>query len=81
VKPLERLSPDCAQVNALGFEIYMRQEKYVLAVKSLSKLAKAGHPELKANIGRFEKAVQARADLDPKIKSVIDAQLTDIKKA
>ncbi|KAI8884470.1 N-terminal acetyltransferase A, auxiliary subunit [Backusella circina FSU 941] len=81
VKPLERLTPDSAQVHALGFEIYLRQEKYLLAVKALSKLAKIGHPELKTNIERFEKAVQGRDNLDSKIKTVIDTQLTAIKKA
>ncbi|KAG1104055.1 hypothetical protein G6F42_017140 [Rhizopus arrhizus] len=40
VKPLELLAPNNVEVHALGFDIYIRQQKYLLAAKSLSKIAK-----------------------------------------
>ncbi|EIE91923.1 hypothetical protein G6F46_008235 [Rhizopus delemar] len=78
IKPLELLAPQSAEVHALGFEIYLRQEKFLLAVKSLSKTTTAAC--FKNNLERFEKAYKAKQDIDPKIKQVIDLQLTEIKK-
>ncbi|KAG1048725.1 hypothetical protein G6F43_008907 [Rhizopus delemar] len=78
IKPLELLAPQSAEVHALGFEIYLRQEKFLLAVKSLSKTTATAC--FKNNLERFEKAYKAKQDIDPKIKQVIDLQLTEIKK-
>ncbi|KAG1141209.1 hypothetical protein G6F37_003358 [Rhizopus arrhizus] len=78
IKPLELLAPQSAEVHALGFEIYLRQEKFLLAVKSLSKTTTTAC--FKNNLERLEKAYKAKQDIDPKIKQVIDLQLTEIKK-
>lgn len=82
VKPLELLAPNNVQVHALGFEIYIRQEKFLLALKSLNKMASInkGFPAFKTNLDRFETAVKVQKELDPKIKQVIDTQLEEIKK-
>lgn len=72
------MAPQSAEVHALGFEIYLRQEKFLLAVKSLSKTTATAC--FKNNLERFEKAYKAKQDIDPKIKQVIDLQLTEIKK-
>ncbi|CEP08700.1 hypothetical protein [Parasitella parasitica] len=83
VKPLELLAPSNVEVHALGFEIYIRQAKYLLAVKSLSKIAKVdkSSTQFKAKLDRLEAAVKAQADLDPKVKQAIDLELAEIKKA
>lgn len=83
VKPLELLAPFNVEVHALGFEIYIRQQKYLLAAKSLSKIAKVdkNSANFKANLNKLETAVKGHADLDPKIKQVIDLQLAEINKA
>ncbi|KAG1473785.1 hypothetical protein G6F56_000751 [Rhizopus delemar] len=78
VKPLELLEPTSVQVHALGFEIYLRQEKLLLAAKALSKTTKTSG--FKNNLERFEKAYKAKQDIDPKVKQVIDLQLTEINK-
>ncbi|GAA5798156.1 hypothetical protein HPULCUR_003556 [Helicostylum pulchrum] len=83
VKPLELLAPQNIEVHELGFEIYIRQQKYLLALKALSKIASINKdaPCFKIKLDRLESAVKAQNDLDPKIKQVIDLQLTEIKKA
>lgn len=83
VKPLELLAPQNVEVHALGFEIYIRQQKYLLAVKSLGKIAKIDKktPCFKTNLDRLEAAVKAHKDLDPKIKQVVDLELVEINKA
>lgn len=82
VKPLELLSPENFQVQVLCFEIYIRQQKYLLALKALNKMSKMNEKkeEFKTFMNRFEEAVKAHKDLDPKIKQVIDLQLADINK-
>ncbi|KAI7892284.1 NMDA receptor-regulated protein 1-domain-containing protein [Mucor mucedo] len=82
VKPLELLAPQNVEVHALGFEIYIRQQKYLLAVKALGKIARIDKktPSLKTNLDRLEAAVKAHKDLDPKIKQVVDLELTEISK-
>ncbi|KAI8647238.1 NMDA receptor-regulated protein 1-domain-containing protein [Parasitella parasitica] len=83
VKPLELLAPNNVEVHALGFEIYIRQAKYLLALKSLSKIANVdkSSTHFKANLDRLEAAVKGQADLDPKIKQAIDLELAKINKA
>jgi peptide alpha-N-acetyltransferase len=83
VKPLELLAPQNVDVHVLGFEIYVRQQKYLLAIKSLTKIAKIDKTNscFKVNLAKLEAAVKAHKDLDPKIKQVIDLQLAEIAKA
>lgn len=79
---MELLAPQNVEVHALGFEIYIRQQKYLLAVKALGKIARIDKktPSLKTNLDRLEAAVKAHKDLDPKIKQVVDLELTEISK-
>ncbi|KAI8371285.1 NMDA receptor-regulated protein 1-domain-containing protein [Choanephora cucurbitarum] len=81
LKPLELLAPENAEIHSLGFEIYLNQQKLLLATKSLNKVAKGdkNHPSLKANLDRLEAAVSAQKDVDPKVKQVVDVQLAEIK--
>ncbi|PHZ10316.1 N-terminal acetyltransferase A, auxiliary subunit [Rhizopus microsporus ATCC 52813] len=83
IKPLELLAPESAEVNALGFEVYIRQNKLLLAVKALSKIAKVDKKTscFESRMERFEKAYKAQQkDLDSKITQVIDSQLAEIRK-
>jgi hypothetical protein len=83
VKPLELLAPQNVEVHALGFEIYIRQQKYLLALKALNKIASIDKntPCFRSNLDRFEAAFNAHKDLDPKVKEVIDLQIAEINKA
>lgn len=81
LKPLELLAPNNFQVQSLCFEVYIRQQKYLLAIKALVKMSKIEDKkdEFKTYLSRFDEAVKAHKDLDPKIKQVIDLQLADRK--
>ena len=79
VKPLELLAPHNLEVQSLCFEVYIRQQKYLLVLKALSKLTQ--HQQFKTYLDRFNDAVKNHKDLDPKIKQVIDLQLAEINKA
>ncbi|KAI8368769.1 NMDA receptor-regulated protein 1-domain-containing protein [Blakeslea trispora] len=81
LKPLELLAPQNPEIHSLGFEIYLNQQKLLLATKSLYKVAQSDkhYPSLKANLDRLEAAVSSQKDVDPKIKQVIDLQLAEIK--
>ncbi|KAI9277379.1 NMDA receptor-regulated protein 1-domain-containing protein [Sporodiniella umbellata] len=78
IKPLELLDPNSSEVHSLGFEVYIRQEKLLLAVKSLSKTKKSLN--FKNNLERFEKAYKSQNDIDAKVKQVVDQQLDELKK-
>ncbi|RCI04721.1 hypothetical protein CU098_012779, partial [Rhizopus stolonifer] len=81
LKPLELLAPNNAELHHLGFGIYMRQQKYLLAAKSLNKVAKADkdYPSLKTNLDKLDAAISTKTDLDPRVKQVIDLQLAEVK--
>ncbi|KAI8994648.1 NMDA receptor-regulated protein 1-domain-containing protein [Pilobolus umbonatus] len=83
VKPLELISPDSAEVNALGFDIYIRQQKYLLAAKALYKISKVekSSPSFKSRLESLEKAVKDHKDLDSKIKEIVDIKLSELKKS
>jgi peptide alpha-N-acetyltransferase len=52
VEPLLRLSPGNVDTQLLAFDIYLRQEKWLLAIKALNTVSqlKKNHPELKSKI-------------------------------
>ncbi|KAL0091618.1 NMDA receptor-regulated protein 1-domain-containing protein [Phycomyces blakesleeanus] len=82
VKPLQQLAPNLIDTHTLGFEIYIRQNKWLLALRCLVKTAQINksHPSFKVNLERFQKAV-ASATLDPTIRKVVDHQLASLTKA
>ncbi|KAG0166624.1 hypothetical protein DFQ28_007067 [Apophysomyces sp. BC1034] len=82
VEPLQTVAPNLVDTYALGFEIYIRQSKWVLALRSLVKTSQIdkSHPSYKTNLARFQEAI-AKATMDEKIKQVIDLQLAGLTKA
>ncbi|KAI8365330.1 NMDA receptor-regulated protein 1-domain-containing protein [Radiomyces spectabilis] len=83
VKPLEQLAPSLIDTHTLGFEIYIRQKKWLLALTAILKTSQidASHSSIKTNLDRFQKQVSAAGPLDPTVQKVIDEQLPKIKQA
>ncbi|KAI8344094.1 NMDA receptor-regulated protein 1-domain-containing protein [Chlamydoabsidia padenii] len=81
VEPLIRLSPGYVDTHLLAFDIYVRQEKWLLAIKSLNTVSQLNkdHPELKSKIEYCKKAVSSPSTpVDPRLQTLIDAQLTKL---
>ncbi|ORZ01390.1 NMDA receptor-regulated protein 1-domain-containing protein [Syncephalastrum racemosum] len=76
VKPLQSLAPNNPTTHRLGFEIYVRQSQWLLALRCLVKLRQldADTTEL---VARFKKDVAAAGTLDPVVQKAIDAQLAN----
>ncbi|KAF7727580.1 hypothetical protein EC973_007341 [Apophysomyces ossiformis] len=81
VEPLEQIAPDLVDTYVLGFDIYIRQDKWLLALRSLVKTSQLDktHPSLKPNLAKFQEAV-AKVTLDENVKQVIDKQLQGLTK-
>ncbi|KAI9484379.1 NMDA receptor-regulated protein 1-domain-containing protein [Zychaea mexicana] len=80
IKPLQQLAPNSIDTHNLGFEVYLRQKQWVLAIRCLLKISEINKsdPSLKLNIERFKKTVDAAAPLDPSIKKIIDLQMAKL---
>ncbi|CAO3610018.1 unnamed protein product [Cunninghamella blakesleeana] len=81
VEPLLRLAPEKVDSHLLAFEIYIRQEKWLFAIKSLKKIAELNksHPDLKSKIEFCKKAVSSpKTPIDPRIQTLIDSQLATV---
>ncbi|ORZ08448.1 NMDA receptor-regulated protein 1-domain-containing protein [Absidia repens] len=81
VEPLTRLAPGNADTHLLAFDIYVRQEKWLLAIKSLNTLAQLNknQPELKSKIDYCKNAVaKPITPVDPRIQTLIDSQLAKL---
>ncbi|KAF9138665.1 N-alpha-acetyltransferase 16, NatA auxiliary subunit [Mortierella sp. GBA39] len=75
LKPLQELAADRIETHLMGFELYIRKNKLLLALKSLLKSIKidANNATLHEQLVRFALAVQkAGTSLKPAVKSVID---------
>ncbi|KAF9088025.1 N-alpha-acetyltransferase 16, NatA auxiliary subunit [Mortierella sp. GBA35] len=75
LKPLQELAADRIETHLMGFEIYIRKNKLLLALKSLLKSIKidANNATLHEQLVRFALAVQkAGSSTKPAVKSVID---------
>ncbi|KAF9151527.1 N-alpha-acetyltransferase 16, NatA auxiliary subunit [Linnemannia schmuckeri] len=75
LKPLQELAADRIETHLMGFELYIRKNKLLLALKSLLKAIKidANNATLHEQLVRFALAVhKAGASLKPTVKSVID---------
>ncbi|KAF9115827.1 N-alpha-acetyltransferase 15, NatA auxiliary subunit [Mortierella sp. AM989] len=73
LKPLQSLAAERIETHLHGFNIYIRQNKLLLALKSLLKAIKIepNSAELHEQLVRFALAVQ-KASLAPSVKTVID---------
>ncbi|KAF9913252.1 N-alpha-acetyltransferase 16, NatA auxiliary subunit [Linnemannia zychae] len=75
LKPLQELAAERIETHLMGFELYIRKNKLLLALKSLLKSVKidANNATLHEQLVRFALAVQkAGATIKPSVKSVID---------
>ncbi|KAF9121492.1 N-alpha-acetyltransferase 16, NatA auxiliary subunit [Mortierella sp. 14UC] len=75
LKPLQELAAERIETHLMGFELYIRKNKLLLALKSLLKSVKidANNATLHEQLVRFALAVQrAGASIKPAVKSVID---------
>ncbi|KAF9941414.1 N-alpha-acetyltransferase 15, NatA auxiliary subunit [Modicella reniformis] len=75
LKPLQELAADRIETHLMGFEIYLRKNKLLLALKSLLKTIKIDpyYATLHEQLVRFALAVKkAESSLKPNVKSVID---------
>ncbi|KAI9322854.1 NMDA receptor-regulated protein 1-domain-containing protein [Dichotomocladium elegans] len=80
IKPLQLLAPNRVETHALGFEVYLRQSQWVLALRCLIKTAEINKadPSFSKNLDRFKKAVEAAKPLDPNIQKIIDLQMAKL---
>ncbi|KAG0253742.1 N-alpha-acetyltransferase 16, NatA auxiliary subunit [Mortierella polycephala] len=75
LKPLQELAAERIETHLMSFEIYIRKNKLLLALKSLLKSIKidANNATLHEQLVRFALAVQKAGDtLKPAVKSVIN---------
>ncbi|KAK3846708.1 MAG: NMDA receptor-regulated protein 1-domain-containing protein [Linnemannia gamsii] len=75
LKPLQELAGERIETHLMSFELYIRKNKLLLALKSLLKSVKidANNATLHEQIVRFALAVQkAGTSIKPAVKSVID---------
>ncbi|CAG8643020.1 7325_t:CDS:2, partial [Paraglomus occultum] len=79
LQPLQELASKRIETQLLGFEIYLRKRKYLLALRSLLKAHSIdkNDPELHKNIIRFHKAVST-SEIHPTVKKVISAEFQKI---
>ncbi|KAI7830391.1 NMDA receptor-regulated protein 1-domain-containing protein [Gamsiella multidivaricata] len=75
LKPLQELAADRIETHLMGFEIYIRKNKLLLALKALLKSVQIDktNATLHEQLVRFALAVQKPGDsIKPAVKSVID---------
>ncbi|CAG8567067.1 5151_t:CDS:10, partial [Paraglomus brasilianum] len=79
LQPLQELASERIETQLLGFEIYLRKRKYLLALKPLLKAHNIdkNNPELHKNIIRFHKTIST-SEIHPTVKKVISAELQKI---
>ncbi|GJJ69727.1 N-alpha-acetyltransferase 15/16, NatA auxiliary subunit [Entomortierella parvispora] len=83
LRPLQELAPERIETHLMGFEIYIRKNKFLLALKSLLKAIKidAENATLHEQLVRFALAVKkAGSALSPAAKTVIDKHWNDLYK-
>ncbi|KAI8988124.1 NMDA receptor-regulated protein 1-domain-containing protein [Mycotypha africana] len=82
VQPLTLLAPDNLDVGTLAFDIYLCQQKYLLALKSLVKISQINKEsqDFKLRLGQFEEALKKQPSLDSRMKQAIDVQLVELKR-
>ncbi|KAI8093113.1 NMDA receptor-regulated protein 1-domain-containing protein [Halteromyces radiatus] len=81
VEPLLQLNPEDADIQLLVYDIYIRQEKWLLAIKTLNNVVKLNkkHPDLKSKIEQCKKAVASPVTpIDPRLQTLIDSQLNKL---
>ncbi|KAM3520183.1 hypothetical protein NHJ13051_007006 [Beauveria bassiana] len=76
LSPMLEASPKSMQVQLAGFEIFMRREKYVLALRCLNAAIAldSSHPKLHAQIVAFAKMLKTASGMPPKVIDVLRAE-------
>ncbi|CAG8580181.1 12419_t:CDS:10 [Ambispora gerdemannii] len=79
-QPLQELSPKRIETHLLGFEIYLRKKRYLLALRSLIQAhsINSNNSTLHQDIIRFEKAVASDTSINPIVAKVVAEQLSII---
>ncbi|GFF23065.1 N-terminal acetyltransferase A complex subunit nat1 [Aspergillus lentulus] len=75
--PLLEHSPKNVEAQCLGFEVYLRQKKYALALKCLAAAHQidASNPTLHVQLLRFRKALDSLSEpLAPEVAEVVNAE-------
>ncbi|ORX62151.1 N-terminal acetyltransferase A, auxiliary subunit [Hesseltinella vesiculosa] len=76
VEPLLTLSPESIDTQVLAFDILVRQEKWLLALKALNKLVTLDKSLAKEKLEAIKNAVaNPKTPVDPRLKTLVDAQL------
>ncbi|KAF9128228.1 N-alpha-acetyltransferase 16, NatA auxiliary subunit [Mortierella sp. 14UC] len=83
LQPLQQLASDRIETHLMAFEIYVRKNKLLLALKALLKSIKidANHATLHEQLVRFALAVQKASTaktLKPSVKAVIDQHWSEL---
>ncbi|ORX89186.1 n-alpha-acetyltransferase 15, NatA auxiliary subunit-like protein [Basidiobolus meristosporus CBS 931.73] len=78
--PLQELAGNRIETHLQGFEIYLRQQKYLLALKALKHAHRidAQNPALHKQIVRLQQAVSAAGELHPVVRKVIDQEFAEL---
>ncbi|KAF9961979.1 N-alpha-acetyltransferase 16, NatA auxiliary subunit [Mortierella alpina] len=77
LRPMQELAADRVETHLMGFEIYLRKNKLLLALRALLKALSidANHATLHEQLVRFALSVQKGASsLKPDVKAAIDQQ-------
>ncbi|OAA53054.1 Alpha-acetyltransferase 15, NatA [Cordyceps fumosorosea ARSEF 2679] len=78
--PMLDASPKSIQVQLAGFEVFMRREKYVLALRCLNAAIAldSSHPKLHPQIVTFAKKLKTASGLPAKVFEVLKAEFTAV---
>ncbi|RMZ87152.1 hypothetical protein DV736_g5620, partial [Chaetothyriales sp. CBS 134916] len=79
LNPLLEFSSDLVDAHVVGFEIYSRRAKWLLATKSLLQLKALdpGHPDIPKYTQRLEKALSDNEVDDERVKAIIQQELNN----
>lgn len=80
-KPLSEQVPNSLATWEIGFEVYLHQGKYVLALQAISPKGNscgASESWLVTRVARIKHAVQTQADVPPAIKMIVERTLPKI---
>ncbi|TQV93863.1 N-terminal acetyltransferase catalytic subunit [Cordyceps javanica] len=76
LSPMLEATPKSIHVQLAGFEVFMRREKFVLALRCLNAAIalESTHPKLHAQIVTFAKTLKAASSLPTKVFEVLKAE-------
>lgn len=76
--PLLEFSPENVEAQEVGFEVYLRRRKYLLAVKSLLKLKSSGAEKVKERGSRLKKAIAEDKEVSQKVKQIVASEAGEL---